>query len=76
MLRLPLDQRAVLLLVSLEEMSYADVARITAVPIGTVNHACRAPAAACRSCWKNRPALPRQRLQPARRPVQSPRFGV
>lgn len=36
LLRLPLDQRAVLLLVSLEDMSYADVARITAVPIGTV----------------------------------------
>lgn len=36
LLRLPLDQRAVLLLVSLEDMSYADVARITGVPIGTV----------------------------------------
>lgn len=36
LMRLPTDQRAVLLLVSLEDMSYADVARITAVPIGTV----------------------------------------
>ena len=36
LLRLPLDQRAVVLLVSIEEMSYADVARITGVPIGTV----------------------------------------
>ncbi|MBA3056758.1 MAG: RNA polymerase sigma factor [Gammaproteobacteria bacterium] len=36
LLRLPMDQRAVLLLVSLEDMSYADVARITAVPMGTV----------------------------------------
>ena len=36
LLRLPADQRAVLLLVSLEEMSYAEVAKITGVPIGTV----------------------------------------
>ena len=36
LLCLPQDQRAVLLLVSLEDMSYADVARITGVPIGTV----------------------------------------
>lgn len=36
LLRLPLDQRAVLLLVTLEEMSYAEVAKITGVPVGTV----------------------------------------
>lgn len=36
LLRLPPDQRAVLLLVSLEGMSYQEVARITDVPIGTV----------------------------------------
>ena len=36
LLRLPQDQRAVLLLVSLEDMSYAQVAKITGVPIGTV----------------------------------------
>jgi RNA polymerase sigma-70 factor (ECF subfamily) len=36
LLRLPPDQRAVLLLVSVEDMSYADVARITGVPMGTV----------------------------------------
>lgn len=36
LLRLPPDQRAVLLLVSVEDMSYADVAKITGVPIGTV----------------------------------------
>jgi RNA polymerase sigma-70 factor (ECF subfamily) len=34
--RLPVDQRAVLLLVTLEEMSYEDVARALAIPIGTV----------------------------------------
>jgi RNA polymerase sigma factor (sigma-70 family) len=36
LLRLPLDQRAVLLLVSEEGMSYAEVAKITGVPQGTV----------------------------------------
>jgi RNA polymerase sigma factor (sigma-70 family) len=34
--RLPADQRAVLLLVTLEEMSYEDVARALSIPIGTV----------------------------------------
>jgi len=36
LLRLPVDQRAVLLLVSVEEMSYAEVAKVTGVPLGTV----------------------------------------
>jgi RNA polymerase sigma-70 factor (ECF subfamily) len=36
LLRLPMDQRAVLLLVTLEEMSYAEVAKVTGVPLGTV----------------------------------------
>jgi RNA polymerase sigma-70 factor (ECF subfamily) len=34
--RLPADQRAVLLLVTLEEMSYEEVARMLGIPIGTV----------------------------------------
>ena len=34
--RLPADQRAVLLLVSLEDMSYEDTARVLAIPVGTV----------------------------------------
>ena len=34
--RLPEDQRSVLLLVSVEELSYADAARVLDVPIGTV----------------------------------------
>ncbi len=34
--RLPADQRAVLLLVTLEDMPYAEVARVLQVPIGTV----------------------------------------
>jgi RNA polymerase sigma factor (sigma-70 family) len=36
LLRLPQDQRAVLLLVCLEDMGYREVAQITGVPIGTV----------------------------------------
>jgi RNA polymerase sigma-70 factor (ECF subfamily) len=36
LLCLPLNQREVLLLVALEELSYAEVAKITATPIGTV----------------------------------------
>ncbi len=34
--RLPADQRAVLLLVTLEDMAYADVARVLDIPVGTV----------------------------------------
>lgn len=34
--RLPAEQRAVLLLVTLEDMAYADVARVLGVPVGTV----------------------------------------
>lgn len=33
---LPLDQRAVLLLVGLEELSYAETARVLGLPVGTV----------------------------------------
>jgi RNA polymerase sigma-70 factor (ECF subfamily) len=36
LLRLPDEQREVLLLVTLEDLSYADVARITGTPVGTV----------------------------------------
>ena len=36
LLLLPEEQRTVLLLVTLEDMAYADVARITGAPIGTV----------------------------------------
>ena len=34
--RLPAEQRAVLLLVTLEDMAYADVAKLLGIPIGTV----------------------------------------
>jgi len=36
LLQLPEDQRAVLLLVTLEDLSYEEVAHITGVPVGTV----------------------------------------
>ncbi len=34
--RLPVEQRTVVLLVSVEDMSYADVSRVLGVPIGTI----------------------------------------
>lgn len=36
LMRLPEDQREALLLVTLQDLGYADVARITGVPVGTV----------------------------------------
>lgn len=36
LMRLPEDQREVLLLVTLQDLGYAEVARVTGVPIGTV----------------------------------------
>ena len=36
LLQLPPDQRSVLLLVTMEDMSYAEAARVTGVPLGTV----------------------------------------
>ncbi|HYE38502.1 MAG TPA: sigma-70 family RNA polymerase sigma factor, partial [Ramlibacter sp.] len=36
LLRLPPEQREVLLLVTLQDLGYEDVARITGVPVGTV----------------------------------------
>jgi len=36
LLRLPPEQREVLLLVSMEDMSYAEIAKVTGVPLGTV----------------------------------------
>jgi RNA polymerase sigma-70 factor, ECF subfamily len=36
LLMLPEDQRAVLLLVALEDLSYAQVARVLTIPVGTV----------------------------------------
>ena len=35
-MQLPPNQRAVLLLTTLEDMSYEEVARVTGVPVGTV----------------------------------------
>lgn len=36
LMRLPSEQREVLLLVSMQDLSYAEVAKITGVPVGTV----------------------------------------
>jgi RNA polymerase sigma-70 factor (ECF subfamily) len=34
--RLPADLRSVLLLITMEDLSYSDVARVLGIPIGTV----------------------------------------
>ena len=36
LMQLPPNQRAVLLLITMEELSYEEVAKVTGVPIGTV----------------------------------------
>ena len=36
LLRLPAEQRVVLLLLALEDMAYADAARVLQIPVGTV----------------------------------------
>lgn len=47
--RLPADQRAVLLLVTLEDMDYAAAAKVLDVPVGTVMSRLACPAAAART---------------------------
>lgn len=49
LLRLPPEQREVLLLVSLEDMSYAEVARVALTGKGSCSRASRVPEPICRS---------------------------
>ena len=67
LLRLPQDQRAVLLLVCLEDLSYAEVARITGTPIGTVMSRLSRARSRLRELMDNpaTPALPAQAASPA-----------
>jgi RNA polymerase sigma-70 factor (ECF subfamily) len=71
LLRLPEEQRSVLLLVTLEDMSYADVAKVLGVPMGTVMS--RLSRARCRLrelMGRDLPAQPpaRATVTPLRRP--------
>ena len=51
---LPPEQREVLLLVCVEELSYQDTAQVLDVPIGTVMRRCRAPRTAGRAAARTR----------------------
>src|SRR5204863_235628 len=57
--RLPAEQRAVLLLVTLEEMSYEEVARALGIPMGTVMSRL-APAGGAASCRGRGDGAPRR----------------
>ncbi len=55
LLRLPAQQRAVLLLVALEDMSYEDVAKVLAIPVGTVMSRLSRARARLRELMEGRP---------------------
>ncbi len=67
LLRLPEEQRVVLLLVSLEDLSYEEVAKITGVPVGTVMSRLSRARSRLRELMDNpaTPALPAQAASPA-----------
>jgi RNA polymerase sigma-70 factor (ECF subfamily) len=56
LLRLPEEQREVLLLVALQDLAYEDVARITGVPVGTVMSRLSRARARLRELMEGRPA--------------------
>ena len=59
--RLPADQRTVLLLVALEDMSYADAARVLQIPVGTVMSRLARARARLRELMEQPPAAPTQK---------------
>jgi RNA polymerase sigma factor (sigma-70 family) len=68
--RLPAEQRAVLLLVTLEDMGYADVAKVLGVPIGTVMSRLSRARARLRELMEGAPAEAPQ--APQNRAIASP----
>ena len=71
LLRLPEEQRSVLLLVTLEDLSYADAARVLGVPMGTVmSRLSRARGRLRELMGRDLPAQPptRATVTPLRRP--------
>ena len=65
--RLPADQRAVLLLVGLEAMSYEETARILAVPVGTVMSRLSRARSRLRALMERAPELPTEHAPALRR---------
>jgi len=64
LLRLPEEQRAVLLLVTLEDLSYEQVARILRVPVGTVMSRLSRARSRLHALMEGRGDLPRPREVP------------
>ncbi|RYY78695.1 MAG: sigma-70 family RNA polymerase sigma factor [Comamonadaceae bacterium] len=67
LLRLPDDQREVLLLVTLQDLGYEEVARITGVPVGTVMSRLSRARSRLRELMEGRGASPAAAAPPLRR---------
>ena len=65
--RLPAEQRAVLLLVSLEDMGYEETARILAIPVGTVMSRLSRARNRLRELMERAPQSPTEEQPPALR---------
>lgn len=65
--RLPAEQRAVLLLVGLEDMSYEETARILAIPVGTVMSRLSRARSRLRALMERTPELPVEHAPALRR---------
>lgn len=67
LMRLPPDQREVLLLVSLQDLAYEEVAVITGVPVGTVMSRLSRARARLRELMDGQPTAPGASVTPLRR---------
>jgi RNA polymerase sigma factor (sigma-70 family) len=67
LMRLPEEQREALLLVTLQDLAYEDVARITGVPLGTVMSRLSRARSRLRELMEGRPAPAASTVTPLRR---------
>jgi RNA polymerase sigma factor (sigma-70 family) len=68
LMRLPEEQREVLLLVTLQDLAYEDVARITGVPLGTVMSRLSRARSRLRELMEGQRLAPATTVTPLRRP--------